>query len=260
MFKKNFFKETLNKGESVLGTFAINPSVESIDIISSSGLDFIIIDSEHGPINFETAQHMAIACESRGVSPIMRVGNIDICQIQNALDIGMHGIQVPNINTMRDAANVIKFSKYPPIGIRGFSPFTRAGGYSNKNAKSLTKEANKNIATILNIEGVDAIENIDEILSIKEADIYFVGLFDLSKSLGIPGETSNPIVLKKLKHIIEKVNKAGKYPGTIATSLDQINYFLDIGIRYLTYSVDCDILLSGYQSAVNIFSSGSKHV
>lgn len=255
MLKTNIFLQKLKKGKSVLGTFVINPSLESVDVISSSGIDFIIVDGEHGPITFETAQRMAITCESRGVSPIMRVGNIDICQIQNALDIGMHGIQVPNINTIEDAANVIKFSKYPPEGIRGFSPFTRAGGYSSKDAKSLTKMANNNIATILNIEGTDAISNIDEILTIKAAEVYFVGLFDLSKSLGIPGDTSNPIVIKKLKEIINKVTNAGKYPGTIATSLDQIKYFLDLGVKYLTYSVDCDILKSGYQSAVNIFSA-----
>tara|TARA_B100001996_G_scaffold375025_1_gene354429 strand:- start:49 stop:822 length:774 start_codon:yes stop_codon:yes gene_type:complete len=255
MLEKNFFLEKLKGGKPVLGTFVINPSIESVDIISSSGIDFLVVDSEHGPISYETAQKMAITCESRNVSPVMRVGNIDLCQIQNALDIGMHGIQVPNINTIQDAANVIRFSKYPPKGIRGFSPFTRAGGYSIKNAKSLTLESNKNIATVLNIEGIDAVRNFDEILTIDEVDIYFVGLFDLSKSLGIPGDTGNPLVLDKLIEIVYKVNKAGKFAGTIATSLDQINYFLNMGIKYLIYSVDCDVLRSAYAEIKNEFEN-----
>jgi len=129
MIKENFILHKLNSGQAVLGTFVITPSVVSVDIIASTGIDFVIIDREHGPISFETAQQMAIACESRGVSPIMRVGDIELSFIQNALDIGMHGIQIPNIDTRQNAQDVIKFAKYPPEGERGFSPFTRAGNY-----------------------------------------------------------------------------------------------------------------------------------
>ena len=90
-----------------MGTWIVVPSVVTIDIIASTGIDFAIIDSEHGPISFETAQEMAIACETRGVSPVMRVGDIQRTSIQNALDIGMHGIQVPNVDTEQNAKDVV---------------------------------------------------------------------------------------------------------------------------------------------------------
>ena len=99
MLNNNHIKNKLNNGETVLGTWSILPSTEATDIICSAGLDFIIIDSEHGPISFETAQNMAMVCDSRGVSPIMRVPSIDEADILKALDIGMHGIQIPNIET-----------------------------------------------------------------------------------------------------------------------------------------------------------------
>ena len=87
---------------------------------------------------------MAIACESRGVSPIMRVGGIIESDILKALDIGVHGIQIPNVEKTADVERIIRFSKYPPIGNRGFSPFTRAGNYSIKNSKNHTATSNQN--------------------------------------------------------------------------------------------------------------------
>jgi len=254
MLKKNYFLEKLNNGKPVLGTWIMMPSVLTVDVIASTGVDFVIIDREHGPISFETAQEMAMACESRGVSPIMRVGDIERSFIQNALDVGMHGIQVPNVDTKQNAKDVVKFSKYPPMGDRGFSPFTRAGDYSIDNATTLTKTANKNTAVILNIEGKDAVNNFDEILEVENADIYFVGLFDLSKALGIPGDVSNPIVIDALAEIIKKADKAGKFVGTIATTKERMAEFLEMGVKYMVYLVDCDILRSGYKSIVDAFN------
>jgi 4-hydroxy-2-oxoheptanedioate aldolase len=258
MLKKNYLLEKLNSGKPVLGTWIMMPSVLTVDIVASTGVDFVIIDREHGPIGFETAQEMAMACESRGVSPIMRVGDIERSFIQNALDIGMHGIQVPNVDTKQNAADVVKFSKYPPMGDRGFSPFTRAGDYSIHNATILTKTANRNTVVILNIEGEDAVNNFDEILEVENADIYFVGLFDLSKALGIPGDVSNPMVIDALAEIIKKSNKAGKFVGTIATTKEKMAEFLEMGVKYMVYLVDCEILRSGYESVVDSFNKEVK--
>jgi hypothetical protein len=83
MLRTNFLREHLRAGKPVLGTWLVIPSVVTVDIIASTGVDFVIIDREHGPITFETAQEMAIACESRGVSPVMRVGDIERSFIQN---------------------------------------------------------------------------------------------------------------------------------------------------------------------------------
>lgn len=246
MLRTNFLKQKLESGKSVLGTWAIIPSTVTTDIIASSGLDFIIIDAEHGPISFETAQNMAMVCESRGVSPVMRVGNINEADILKALDIGVHCIQIPNINTKQDVEQLVKFAKYPPIGSRGFSPFTRAGDYSIQNGTLLTQKANENTMIAINIEGKEAIDEIDSILEIKELDIIFIGLFDLSKALGIPGDVNNKIVLDYLKELTSKINKSGKYAGTITTSTDKITSFIDIGVKYIVHLVDCEMLKNSY--------------
>lgn len=246
MLKTNFLKQKLQSGKTVLGTWSIIPSTVTTDIIASSGVDFIIIDAEHGPISFETAQNMVMVCEARGVSPVMRVGNINEADILKALDIGVHCIQIPNINTKKDVEQIINFAKYPPIGSRGFSPFTRAGDYSIQNSTTLTHKANKNTMIAINIEGKEAIEEIDSILEIKELDIIFIGLFDLSKALEIPGDVNNKIVLEYLEQLTLKINQAGKYAGTITTSQDKITSFVNIGIKYIVHLVDCEMLKNSY--------------
>jgi len=255
MVNNNYLLGKLKQNKPCIGTWSIIPSLVTIDIIASTGIDFIIIDREHGPFSFETAQGLAIACESRGVSPIFRVGDIDKASIQNALDIGMHGIQVPNIETNSDAKKVVLHSKYPPIGDRGFSPFTRSGGYSIKNASSIIKNANDNNLVILNIEGEEAISSFDSILEIDNIDVYFVGLFDLSKALGIPGDVENPRVIEKLEEITAKAKALNKHVGTIATNKSSLDKFVKMGLTYLVYLVDCEIIRNSYQDIITHFNS-----
>jgi len=260
MLKKNYLKQKLENGEPVLGTWSIIPSTITTDIIASAGLDFIIIDAEHGPISFETAQDMAITCESHEVSPVMRIGTIDEADILKALDIGVHCIQIPNVNTKSDVEKIVNLAKYSPIGKRGFSPFTRAGNYSIENSTTLTKKANENTLVAINIEGKEAIEDIDNILKIKGLDIIFIGLFDLSKALGIPGEVNDLRVLNYLEELTKKINDAGKYAGTITTSKEKITSFLNMGLKYIVHLVDCEMLRDSYSNIKQHFDKESKNV
>ena len=253
MLRKNHLKEKLKRGDIALGTWAVIPSAITAEIMSSAGLDFIIIDSEHGPISFETAQEMAIACESQGVSPVMRIGGVNEADILKAMDIGVHCIQIPNIKSKEEVLELIKFSKYPPIGERGFSPFTRAGNYSIENSFILTDRANKNTLIAINIEGKEAIEEIDEILEIEYLDIIFIGLFDLSKALGVSGDVHNKKVMDQFIKLIEKINLKGKVSGSIATNESDIENYIKIGLRYIAYLVDCDVLRASYKRIKNIF-------
>lgn len=258
MLKNNYLKEKLENGQAVLGTWSMIPSTLTTDIIASSGLDFIIIDAEHGAISFETAQEMVMVCESRNVSPVMRVGTIDEADILKALDIGVHCIQIPNVNTKADVEKIVSLAKYPPVGNRGFSPFTRAGDYSILNSTTLTEKANKNTLIAINIEGKEAIEDIDNILTIKELDIIFIGLFDLSKALGIPGEVDNPKVLKYLEELTIKITNSKKYAGTITTSKEKITDFLNIGLKYIVHLVDCEMLRNSYSEVKQHFDKEIK--
>lgn len=260
MLQTNFLKVALARGDSVIGTWATMPSVATADVMAASGIDFLVVDTEHGPIGYETAQAMAIACESRGVSPVIRTGGVIEAEILRALDIGAHAIHVPNIKSVEDAGRVVRFAKYPPAGDRGFSPFTRAGGYLAANSGRLTSEANDNTLVCIHIEGSEAVDRIDSFVAIDGIDIIFVGLYDLSKSMGMPGQVDHPDVMAKLQECIDAVVAAGKVPGTIANTPEQMQITLDRGIRYLTYSVDCEMLGRPYREAARLFRSATGRV
>lgn len=251
--RRNFLKDKLASGKSAIGTWCVIPSAVTADIIASSGLDFVIIDAEHGPIGYETAQQMMIACESRGVSPMMRVGSTDESRILRALDIGAHGVQIPNIHSGTQVREIIHYAKFPPVGDRGFSPFVRAAGYTKDNSAEHIETANNNTLIAINLEGKDGVENIEEILAPKELDIVFIGLFDLSKSLGVPGETEHPTVTACLEQLVEKVRRAGKFAGTITTNQKTMKRALDMGVQYVVHLVDCEMLRSVYRDGVEIF-------
>lgn len=244
---KNFLKEKLDAGKTVIGTFTVIPSTVTADIISSTGFDFLVIDTEHGPIGFETIQDLAIVCESRRISPVVRVSGVYENEILKALDIGAHCIHVPNIITKEELNKTIRYYKYPPLGNRGFSPFTRLGNYNGENAREHTKIANENTLLAIHIEGTEAVKNIDGIVKTPELDILFLGLFDLSKSLGIPGEINNPKVAKILEKVVQKAVKHKKTVGTIVTNDDDLKKYIGLGIKYIAYSVDCDIIHKAFK-------------
>jgi len=138
----NSIKKMLGNGESVIGTFCTLPSPHLMDVIGSSGVDFAVLDGEHGPLGFETLQLMSLVLEHREVTPLIRVSGPEESEILHALDIGSGGIHIPNIRTLDELAAVVRFAKYEPRGQRGFSPFMRACNYSHINTDAYLGEAN----------------------------------------------------------------------------------------------------------------------
>jgi len=253
MLKKNYLKEKLDNNKLTIGTWNIINSTMVIDVIASSGLDFIVIDAEHGAISYETAQTMISICESYNVTPIMRVGEINESLILRALDIGIHGVQLPNISTAKDAERFVKFAKYPPMGIRGFSPYTKAGLYDVSRGKEMPNIANNNTLLIANVEGEEGMNNLEEIVKVIGIDVIFIGLFDMSKSLGIAGDVQHPKVINKLDEAIEIIHKNGKKVGSIASNIDMLEMLKKKNIDYLTYSVDTGMIKESYVNMINSF-------
>ena len=251
MLKDNYLLEKINNSKEVcLGTFALIPNSETIDIISSSEIDFIIIDGEHSPVSYQTAQNMVIACESNQTSPVYRVSKADKVDISKALDIGSHAIQLSNVEQTNDVENLISFGNYLPEGKRGFSPFTRAGGYDSANSSKIVSNANNNILLIAQIEGKLGIENLEAILEFNKIDIFFIGLYDLSLYLGLPGQIDHPDVLSLFKSISTKVLSAGYKLGSIANSLSQAEFLINSDVKFLAYSVDSYMLKNSYQKII----------
>lgn len=257
MKKMSLFKQRLKNREQLLGTWVISPSTHSLSAICSSKIDFVILDQEHGAISNNDLLPLINTCKSYNVANLVRPSSIDKYSIQHALDQGADGIQVPNVESIIDAKQVIEFSKYPPMGSRGYSPFVPSSNYINNGAE-WNKKMNDNLITGINVEGNDGIKDIKNILSLKDLDIVFVGLFDLSKSMGIPGDIHNPKVIEKLKEVIDEAKKRNISIGTIATSKSHMRELIKFGVNFIVYLVDMHVLNDSYANIKKLFDEYIK--
>jgi len=241
------FRQKL-KDDFVLGVFSKTSDPAFIEILGHSGIDFVIIDLEHSPNSVQTVQNLIRAAEVAKIFPVVRVKEDNSSIIGEVLDIGAGGIQVPQINDSEMAEEIIRLSRFSPEGMRGVCRFVRAADYSSMDRFRYFKEANETVI-ILQLEGEEAIRNIDDILDVPGADIIFVGPYDLSQSLGVPGEIDHPVVVEKMKEIVEKSIQKGAAVGTFVDTIENAEKWRELGVKYISYSVDVGIF---YEKCVEI--------
>jgi len=256
--KKISIKTRLKQGEVVNGPWCTLASPSVINVIASVGLDFVIIDMEHGPHSFETVEDMIRAAETENCAPLVRVAKNDEALILNALDIGAHGVVIPHIESKEDAELAISHAKYHPLGKRGFSPFTRAGRYSLRNVQNHSKLQNERILVMLILEGKKGIDNLDDILSIEnireKIDVIYIGAYDLSQAVGFPGQVDHPEVRKNLEICIRKIKESGiAAGGYVAKNRQDMSWMVNMGMQFITLLPDCTILFHAFESLYNDF-------
>lgn len=247
--KKNHLKKALQDGKVVFGPFMKFTDPAAVEIMGFAGFDFVIIDAEHGPISMENAQNMIRAAESVHITPIIRVGSNDEALILRALDIGARGIEIPQINSKPDAVRAVQSVKYSPQGERGVCRYVRAANYSSMDKFKYFESANKETMIIAHIEGVEGINNLDEILSVSGIDVIFIGPYDLSQSLGMPGQVNHPLVTEKMKEVVSKCKESKVAAGTFADDVETAKSWVSLGVQYMAFSVDVGIL---YKAGKNI--------
>lgn len=252
MRKINKLKRRLKKGETVIGTWCILPSASVANVIGTSGLDFLVIDMEHGPISYETAEDMVRTAESEDCSPLVRVPKNDDSEILRALDIGAHGVIVPHINSVQQRKLAIESIKYFPLGRRGLSPFTRAGGYDPDKPADHAENENKETMSILLVEGKEGIDNIEAIMD-DNIDVIYIGVYDLSQSLGLPGQVERKEVKKCLESCVKKARKIKISVGSFTNNFKTLKWFKDIGIQFITYSLDSTEICRSFKHIVKEF-------
>ncbi|NLX36331.1 MAG: aldolase [Chloroflexi bacterium] len=239
--KPNALKAKLAAGDVVYGPFMNCSYGAMIEIVGMAGFDFAIVDMEHGPLSAQAGEDLCRAAQAVGISPIVRVRKNDGPQIQRALDIGSAGVQVPQIETRVDAEQTVKAAKYAPLGMRGLSFYTRASDYAIYGIERLTDLLNQEQLVIVHVEGVRGLEHLDEIVQVPHIDVIFLGPYDLSQSLGIPGQVGDPRVTEGMERAIERIRAAGKWAGTFAADGPTAKRWVAAGAQYLSVGVDVGI-------------------
>ena len=238
-----------NKKDCIIGTWAEIPSPYVTHIMMKAGFDFSIIDMEHGIVDFETTQNMIFASHALNKQSFVRVPSIDEAWILRVLDMGCDGMIFPQVSSVEQIKRIIQYSCFAPSGKRGFNPYITAGGY-NAVPDSYYSDENNRIKLGIILEGKDVFERLDEILQFKEIEILYIGQYDLSMALGIPGQVTHPLVLQYMSDAVERINIAGKYAGCMVHSIDEANKVITQGFNFIVYKVDTGILFSSIEQFV----------
>lgn len=244
------FKEKLRNYESVYGLFMKTGDAAFVECAGYGGFDFVILDMEHGAVDFFKLQNLIRAAEAAGVLPIVRTYDTSEIAIAKVLDLGAKGVQIPQIQTAEEARRVVKATKFFPEGERGVCRFVRAANYSSTPREIYFKQANETLV-ILQVEGQKALKQLDDILEVKGVDILFIGPYDLSQSLGVPGQIMAPVVVNNIRKITKRARQVGVVIGIFCDTLEAVNLWRNEGIQYFSYSVDVGIFTEACASIVS---------
>jgi 2-dehydro-3-deoxyglucarate aldolase len=243
---KNPLKEKLKKGEAVIGTFVLIGHPDVAEWLSRVGYDWLLLDTEHSPTGYETLQRMMQAMNGSNCVPIVRPQWNDPVTIKRVLDIGAYGVLIPWVNSKEDAENAVRYCKYPPEGIRGYGP-RRAGMFD----PDYYKTANDELLISIQIETQEALDNLDEILSVDGIDACYIGPWDLSVSLGlgVPPTWDEPKYAAAFDRVLEVSAKHNKPAGLFAIS-SNIEWALQKGFKFNTVDMDDAFLMSAARNAL----------
>jgi 4-hydroxy-2-oxoheptanedioate aldolase len=254
----NSLKAKLASGQAVLGVWSIIPSPVVVEIFALGGIDFAILDMEHGIFDVTALDSCVRACEAAGALPLVRIPGLNPSAAQWALDLGAHGIVVPQIGNATDVESVVKMAKYAPMGHRGYNPFTRAANYANPPDNRSGKLNNDFSLTCVIIENESAVADLARICATPGLDVIYIGIYDLSVALGCHGDTKHPHVVEVVEVAIRQIRVAGKAAGMMVRSQQDIAKALTLGANFLVYSVDTFIIREAVTRAVSSFEQEQR--
>lgn len=234
---KNRLKESLSRGKVAVGMTVSIGHPDITDIVGKMGFDFINFDTQHTPLSIESVQSMMQAMSYSDSTPIVRVQWNDFAMINQALDIGAYGLIIPFVNTKEDAVKALQYATFPPKGLRSYGPrraIMRDPEYM--------ATADEEVLVIPQIETKEALDNIESILSLDRIEAFFVGPYDLSRSLGVFTQWTSPAFQKALEKVLDAAEKTGTAPGMLALT-EEVERTIERGFRLINIGSDVGFLM-----------------
>ncbi len=245
----NHVKNLLADGKPVIGSRLYLPSPAATEVMARSGFDFLFIDLEHIALNPETVAQMVRAMKGSNAVPFVRLPGKDQWLAKLVLDIGAKGVVVPNVKSKEEAIDAVASVRYPPEGVRGIGPKVAADNW-DLSVLDYLKVANKAIMAAVLIEHIDAVNRIDDILSVPGIDVVMVGPNDLAASMGLLGQLRHPQQEKAIQTVLDAAKKARIPAGTIATNAEDANNRIKQGFQLILISQDAGLLEAGAKAVL----------
>ncbi len=251
----NSVKHALAAGQTQLGCgFAQLRSPDVARILAAAGFHWAFLDAEHGGFGIETLQDLCRVAVLAGLSPIVRVADLQYALIARALDNGADGIIFPRVESPELLERAVSWTKFPPAGVRGFGLTPLQVDHEKATIPQIIEHKNANTMVVLQIETKRAVEARDELLSVPGVDTVMVGPVDLSISLGVPGDFQHPKMVEAMEQIRDACNAHGVTPGTQTRSLALAKFWKDRGMRFLGCSSETGMLFEKAAEIVQALS------
>lgn len=238
---------------TTIGTFFELGGRGAMEALTRTGLDYVIIDTEHGCFSEESTADLILAAERGGLLPYVRIGDMRRPYVLRMLDIGARGLIVPNIRSVEQVEELISYAKFPPLGNRGYCPNRTSGwGFDDwaADAGNYMAECNRRCKVIPQCETKEALEQIEQIAGLPGVDGIFVGPCDLSIDLGIPLQFDNPALGKAIERILAACKQNGKESYIFAGNMDDAVKWSQLGFGSIAYSLDASVFISTWRSLV----------
>jgi 2-keto-3-deoxy-L-rhamnonate aldolase RhmA len=240
-------KKKLIGRELLFGTIITIPSTEIIEIFCQAGLDWLFVDLEHSALSIKDAQ-LLLQVAGPKIPCLIRVPSNDEVQVKKALDIGASGIIVPQVKTIEDAKHAVQLCKYPPDGVRSVG-ISRAQGYGDR-FQEYIDSANKEIAVVIQIEHIDAVDNIENILTVSGIDCLFIGPYDLSASMNRTGLITDKDVQKAINHVKNCADKAKVPLGIFGATTEAVKPYIQSGYTLIAVGIDTMLISNAVNNII----------
>lgn len=238
-------KEKLHKGGVAVGSWNMIPHPNIAEMMAAEAFDWICVDMEHTAHDWQSLENIARAVKGSGKDLLVRLPGCCEVSAKKALDCGADGIIVPAVNTAELAEQAVSIAMFPPEGIRGAS-LARCTGFGN-NFADYFAEHNKDVLVVVMLEHIDAVRNVDAILKVPGIDATFIGPYDLSASMGLPGQLDHPDVRAAQQTLLDACKRHGIAPGlhVVPTDAAQVTERIGQGFRFVALGLDTTFIQDG---------------
>jgi 2-keto-3-deoxy-L-rhamnonate aldolase RhmA len=248
---KSSIRQRALAGESVLGSMIFEFFVPGMpQILNLAGAEFAIYDMEHSGLGLETVKMLVAASRGTGVAPMVRVPRGEYHFIARALDVGAQGVMVPMVESAAQARDIGQSARYPKQGRRGAAFGFAHDNYEPGNPRDKMKEADRRNLVIAQIETERGLEAVEEIAAVEGIDCLWLGHFDLTNFIGIPGEFDNPVYVAAVKRIVAAGRRHGKALGFMAADATWARKYRKYGFNMIATGTDQGMLMAGIRGVL----------
>lgn len=234
--RANKVKRILREGGIALGTLVFEFNTAGIArIAASAGADFVLFDMEHTGWSVETIRMLIATSRAADLVPLVRVPTTQYHFLARTLDVGAMGLMMPMVESEEQAQLIVQSAKYPPLGRRGAAFGVEHDNYQDGDIVLKMKSANEELLLIVLIETVQGVENVEQIAAVEGIDVLWIGHFDLTNSMGIPGQFTHPNFQRAVDQVLEACQRHGKSAGFMASSVAEGCSQIARGFRCLAY-------------------------